>query len=44
MKFIEIKGYMRKEAQEKINKFRKQYPWKLEVLFKEDLIKLGISL
>ncbi len=43
-KFIEIKGYMRKESQEKINKFLKQYPWNLEILYKEDLIKLGINL
>ncbi len=43
-KFIEIKGYMRKMAQEKINKFLDQYPWDLEILYKEDLIKLGIDL
>jgi len=43
-KFVEIKGWMRKEAQNKIDKFRELYPWKLEVLFKEDLIKLGIKL
>ena len=43
-KFIEIKGYMRKEAQEKINKFLEQYPWDLEILRKKDLIKLGCEL
>jgi len=43
-KFVEIKGYMRKEAQDKINKFLEQYPWDLEVLFREDLVKLGIEL
>jgi len=43
-KFVEIKGYMRKESQEKINKFREQYPWKLEVLFGKDLIKLGCKI
>jgi len=43
-KFIEIKGWMRKEYQEKIDKFREQYPWDLEVLFKEDLVKLGVKL
>ncbi len=43
-KFVEIKGYMRKEAQEKIDKFKNEYPWNLEVLYKEDLIKLGINL
>ena len=41
-KFVEIKGFMRSEAQEKINKFLEQYPWDLEILFKDDLIKLGV--
>lgn len=40
-KFIEIKGYMLPKYQEKINKFLEQYPWDLEILYKEDLIKLG---
>lgn len=43
-KFIEIKGYMRKEAKEKIDKFLEQYPWDLNILFKEDLIKLGLKI
>ncbi len=43
-KFIEIKGYMSEKAQLKINKFLKQYPWDLEILRKEDLIKLNIDL
>lgn len=43
-KFIEIKGFMRKEAQEKINKFKDEYPWNLEILYKEDLIKLGVKI
>jgi hypothetical protein len=43
-KFIEIKGYMCKEAQEKINKFLEQYPWNLEILYKKDLINLGADL
>ncbi len=43
--YIEIKGYMRKEAQEKIDKFKGLYPKeKLTVLFKKDLINLGIEL
>jgi len=42
--FIEIKGYMRKKSQEKINKFLDQYPWDLEILRRNDLIKLGIEL
>jgi len=43
-KFIDTKGYMKKEAQEKINKFKEEYPWDLEILYKEDLIKLGINI
>lgn len=43
-KFIEIKGYMSSIAQEKISKFLEQYPWDLEILYEEDLIKLGIDL
>jgi len=43
-KFVEIKGYMSKIAQEKINKFLEQYPWDLEVLKKDDLIKLGCDI
>jgi len=43
-KFIEIKGYMLPKAQEKINKFLEQYNDNLEILYKEDLIKLGIEL
>ena len=41
-KFIEIKGYMRPEAQDKINKFIEQYPWDLKILYKKDLIELGV--
>lgn len=40
-KFIEIKGWMNNKSQEKINKFLEQYPWDLEILYKDDLIKLG---
>ncbi len=43
-KFIEIKGFMREEAQLKINKFLEQYSWNLEILYEEDLIKLGVKL
>ncbi len=43
--FIEIKGYMRPEAQEKINKFLDIYHEEtLLILRKEDLIKLGINI
>jgi hypothetical protein len=42
-KFVEIKGYMKESAQKKINLFRGIYPEeKLEVLFKEDLIEMGV--
>lgn len=41
--FIEIKGWMSKKAQDKIDLFREYYSeeW-LEVLFKEDLIEMGV--
>lgn len=43
--FIEIKGYMHEKAQEKIDIFRKYYSnEKLDVLFKEDLIWLGVEI
>jgi len=42
--FIEIKGFMREMAQEKIDMFLEQYPWDLKILYKEDLIKLGCEL
>lgn len=42
--FIEIKGYMHKEAQKKINQFLEEYPHEqLKVLYKTDLIKLGCA-
>lgn len=40
-KFVEIKGYMLPKAQEKINQFRKQYPWDLDVLQLKELKSLG---
>ncbi len=40
--FIEIKGYMTKDAQTKINQFKEQYPWDLEILFGKDLKLLKI--
>lgn len=43
-KFIEIKGYMFPCRKIKIDKFLEQYPWDLEILYKQDLIKLGIEL
>jgi hypothetical protein len=43
-KFIEVKGYMSPEAQKKIYMFKEQYPWDLEVLYYEDLKKLGCDL
>jgi len=43
-KYIEIKGYMYPKAQEKINKTLEIYNIILEVLYKEDLLKLGCDL
>jgi len=43
-KFVEIKGWMTDRAKNKIDKFLEQYPWDLEILGKEDLIKLGVKL
>ncbi len=43
--FIEIKGYMTDKAQNKINKFLDKYNDEgLKILYKEDLIKLGIEI
>ncbi len=43
--FIEIKGYMTDKAQNKINKFLDNYNDEgLKILYKEDLIKLGIEI
>jgi len=45
-KFIEIKGYIRPEATlrvwQKINQFREQYPWDLDVLGLNELKELGV--
>ena len=43
-KFIEIKGWMSSEGQNKIDLFLQEYPWDLEILRKEDLKNLGIKL
>lgn len=43
-KFVEIKGYLYPKAKVKINKFKEEYPFDLEILYKDDLIKLGIDL
>lgn len=44
-KYIEIKGWWRKEAIKKYKLFKKLYPKiKIKVLIKENLIKLGIKL
>lgn len=43
-KFVEIKGYMRKDAKCKVDKFKEEYPFDLEILYKEDLIKLGCNI
>lgn len=43
-KFVEIKGWLKPLDKIKIDKFREEYPWDLEVLFKKDLQNLGINL
>lgn len=43
-KFIEIKGYIKPESQEKINKFLEQYPWDLKILYGKDLRELGCKI
>jgi len=41
--FIEIKGHMLEKAEEKINKFLDNYNEEtLKILYKEDLVKLGV--
>lgn len=42
--FIEIKGYMCPKAQEKINKFLDVHVCNFKILYKADLIKLGVEL
>lgn len=43
--FVEVKGYMSSRNKEQINKFLDNYPEEtLQILYKEDLIKLGINL
>jgi hypothetical protein len=42
-KFVEIKGYMYPEAQLKVDKFREEYKFELQILQKNDLKKLGIE-
>jgi len=42
--FIEIKGYMRPKAQDKINKFLNMYVCNFQILYKADLVKLGVEL
>ncbi len=43
-KFIEIKGYMNEKSQTKINQFKEQYPWNLEILGLKELKLLEINL
>lgn len=42
-KFIEIKGYKSKEKT-KMETFLEQYPWDLEILYREELLNLGVKL
>jgi len=44
-KYIEIKGFMRKDARNKLKLFKKEYPKiKIKVLYGENLIKKGITI
>lgn len=38
--FVEIKGYMLSKAQEKINQFKEQYPWNLEIIRLKELTEM----
>ena len=40
-KFIEVKGYLYEDSKKKIEMFKEQYPWILEVLYCKDLKQLG---
>ncbi len=42
--FIEIKGWMRTRDQKKINKTVEQYNINLIILYRKDLIELGIKI
>lgn len=42
-KFIEIKGYMSEESQQKINKFNEQYTFNLEIVGLKELKQLGLK-
>jgi len=43
-KFIEIKGYMSDASKVKVERFQEEYPFDLQILYKNDLIRLGIKL
>lgn len=43
-KFVEIKGWSHQRSKNKINRFLQEYPWNLEILMRDDLIKLGIDI
>jgi hypothetical protein len=41
-KFVEIKGYMSEKSKLKTEKFKEEYPWELDILFRKDLRQLKI--
>jgi hypothetical protein len=41
-KFIEIKGWFNEKAKTKFEKFKEEYPFDIEILFKQDLKNLGV--
>lgn len=43
-KFIEIKGYMSESSRIKVKAFQEEYPFDLQVLYRNNLIGLGIKL
>lgn len=42
--FVEVKGYMYPDSKYKIEAFQEEYPFDLQVLYRNDLIGLGIKL
>lgn len=43
-KFVEIKGYMREDDKTKLELFKTQYPWNIDVLYRNDLKTIGLEL
>ncbi len=43
-KLIDIKGKLEETSKLKIQQFRNEYPWDLDILYRKDLEKLGINM